>query len=117
MTSPLVDLFDELERIDFDPERLSDPVYVELQLARRQEIFDRLQSLDAAHLDLATRANLLQRIQALQARDQQLAQSLELHRNDMAERLATLQQGRSVTRGYRVTETDPPESKGGTRIA
>ena len=79
--------------------------------------FDRLQSLDAAHLDLATRAKMLQRIQALQARDQQLAQSLELHRNDMAKRLTTLQQGRSVTRGYRVSDTEAPESKSGTRIA
>lgn len=116
MTSPLVDLFGELERIEFDPERLSDPSYVELQLARRQEIFDRLQSLDAAHLDVATRASLLQRIQALRERDQKLAVSLELHRNELAERLASLVQGRSASRGYRTIESQSEPPKGG-RIA
>jgi len=116
MTSPLVDLFGELERVEFDPERLSDPAYVELQLARRQEIFDRLASLDAAHLDVTTRANLLERIRALQERDQKLAVSLELHRHELSDRLAALVQGRSATRGYRIAETET-EPKGGTRIA
>jgi len=116
MTSPLVDLFGELDRIEFDPERLSDPDYVALQLARRQEIFDKLQSLDAAHLDLATRATLLQRIHAIQERDRTLARVLESHRNELAEKLHALVQGRSLTRGYRPSdaETDP---KGGKRIA
>jgi hypothetical protein len=116
MTSPLVDLFGELDRIEFDPERLSDPDYVGLQLARRQEIFDKLQSLDAAHLDLATRAALLQRIHAIQERDRSLARALESHRNELAEKLNSLVQGRSATRGYRPSdaETNP---KGGKRIA
>jgi hypothetical protein len=116
VSSPLVDLFAELDRIEFDPERLSDPDYVLLQLARRQEIFDKVQSLDAAHLDLATRAKLLERIQAIQQRDRALARALESHRNDLAEKLNALVQGRSVTRGYRPSdaETDP---KGGKRIA
>lgn len=116
MTSPLVDLFGELDRIDFDPERLSDPAYLELQLARRQEIFDKLQSLDSAHLDLATRATLLQRIRALQERDRSLARALELQRNELAEKLNSLVQGRSATRGYRPPDAET-DHKGGTRIA
>jgi hypothetical protein len=116
MTSPIVDLFGELERIDFDPERIADATYIELQLSRRQEIFDRLQSLDAAHLDLATRASLLQRIRNLQERDRSLASALELQRNELAERLHALVQGRSASRGYRPAESEL-DHKGGTRIA
>jgi hypothetical protein len=116
MTSPLVDLFGELDRIEFDPERLSDPEYLELQLARRQSIFDKLQSLDAARLDLATRASLLERIRGLQERDRTLALALEQQRNDLAEKLNSLVQGRSTTRGYRPPAAEA-EQKGGSRIA
>jgi hypothetical protein len=116
MTSPLIDMFDELDRIEFDPDRLLDTTYVALQLTRRQEIFDRLHTLDAAHLDLPTRETLLRRIQALQARDRSLRLALELQHSDLAERLLSLVQGRSATRGYRPSETEQ-EHSGGRRIA
>ena len=116
MTSPLVELVAELERIEFDPERLSDPAYLDLQLARRQSIFDKLQSLDAARLDPATRATLLECTRALQERDRTLAHALELRRNELAEKLDSLVKGRSATRGYRPPAAEA-EQKGGSRIA
>jgi hypothetical protein len=116
MTSPLVDLFGELDLIEFDPDRLADIAYVELQLARRQAIFDRLKSLDSAHLDLSTRATLLQRIHALQERDRHLQIALELQHGELADRLNSLVQGRSATRGYRPSEAEQ-QRKGGKRIA